>query len=82
VNEKQRLGNLKTNFCKKYEKSGRPCDFSRYVVARANVFKNPRQFYNFVNAKRKSSALPSWVRLNSIEAFTDPEIADIFAEFF
>jgi len=44
--------------------------------------KDPRQFYNFVNAKRKSSALPSSVRLNSIEAFTDPEIAGLFAEFF
>jgi len=44
--------------------------------------KDPRQFYNFVNAKRKSSALPSSVRLNSIEASTDPEIADLFAEFF
>jgi len=27
--------------------------------------KDPRQFYNFVNAKRNSSALPSPVRLNS-----------------
>jgi len=44
--------------------------------------KDPRQFYNFVNAKRKSSALPSSVRLNSIEASTDPETADFFAEFF
>jgi len=44
--------------------------------------KDPRQFYNFVNAKRKSSALPSSVRLNSIEASADPEIADLFAEFF
>jgi len=44
--------------------------------------KDPRQFYNFVNAKRKSSALPSSLRLNSIEASTDPEIVDLFAEFF
>jgi len=43
---------------------------------------DPRQFYNFVNARRKSSALPSSVRLNSIEASTDPEIADLFAVFF
>jgi len=40
------------------------------------------QFYNFVNAKRKSSALPSSVRLNSIEASTDLEIAALFTEFF
>jgi len=44
--------------------------------------KDPRQFYNFVNAKRKSSRLPSYLRLNSIEASTDPEIANLFAEFF
>jgi len=37
---------------------------------------DPRQFYNFVNAKLKSSALPSSVRLNSIEAYTD--LADLF----
>jgi len=44
--------------------------------------KYPRQLYNFVNAKRKSPALPSSVRLNSIEASMDPEITDLFAEFF
>jgi len=44
--------------------------------------KDPKQFYNFVNAKRNSSALPSSVRLNSFEGSTDPKIADLFAEFF
>jgi len=39
-------------------------------------------FQRFVSAKRKSSSLPSSVRLNSIEALTDPEIADLFSEFF
>jgi len=43
---------------------------------------DPKQFYYFVNAKRKSSALPSSERLNSMEASTDSEIADLFAEFF
>jgi len=43
---------------------------------------DPKKFYNFVNAKRKSSALPSSVRFNSMEASTDSEIADLFAEFF
>jgi len=42
----------------------------------------PKQFYNFVNAKRKSSALPSSVSFNSMEASTASEIADLFAEFF
>jgi len=46
------------------------------------ISKDPRQFYKFINAKWKSSALPSSVRLHSIEASTDPEIADLFAEFF
>jgi len=41
----------------------------------------PKQFYNFVNAKRKSSALPSSVRFNSMEASMDSEIADLFAEY-
>jgi len=44
--------------------------------------KDPRQFYNFVSAKRKSSALPTSERLSSIEASTDPEVADLLAEFF
>jgi len=43
--------------------------------------KDPRQFYIYGNALRKSSALPPSVRLNSIEASTDPKIADLFAEF-
>jgi len=42
---------------------------------------DPKQFYNFVNGKRKSSALPSSIRLNSMEASTDSKIADLFAEF-
>jgi len=37
TNQLQRLRNLKTNFYKKYKKSGRPSDFSRYVVARTNL---------------------------------------------
>jgi len=36
----------------------------------------------FVNAKRKTSTLLSSVRLHSMETSTDPEIADLFAEFF
>jgi len=32
---------------------------------------DPKQFYYFVNAKRKSSALPSSLRFNSMEASTD-----------
>jgi len=43
---------------------------------------DPKQFYNFVNAKRTSSALPSSVRFNSMEASTDSEISDLFSEFF
>jgi len=43
---------------------------------------DPKQFYNFVNAKRKYSALPSSVRFNPMEASTDSDIADLFAEFF
>jgi len=93
TNALQRLKNLKTNTYKKYKKSGKPSDFSKYVVARSdfNVYlsrckfefsNDPKQFYNFVNAKRKSSALPSSVRFNSMEASTDSEIADLFAEFF
>jgi len=77
TNQLQRLRNLKTNLYKKDKKSGRPSDFSRYVMARTNFnvlnshcysmylnrckfefSRDPRQFYNFVNAKRKSSALP------------------------
>jgi len=36
TNQLQRLRNLKTNFFKKFIKSGRPTDFSRYVMARNN----------------------------------------------
>jgi len=38
------------------------------------------QLYNFVNDKRKSLALPSSVCLNSIEASTEFEIADLFGQ--
>jgi len=55
--------------------------YSTWIRLKFQFSKDPRQFYNFVNAKRKSSALPLLVRLNSIEAATDPEIADQFAEF-
>jgi len=101
TNKVQSLRNHKTKLYKKYKMSGRPSDFSRYVVGRTNFnvlssncysmylnrckfefSKGPRQLYNFVHAKRKSSALPSSVRLNSIGAPMDPEIADLFAEFF
>jgi len=91
----QRLRNLKTNFFKKYKNLSRyvvartnfnvlnsHC-YSMYLNrCKFEFSKDPREFYNFVNAKRKSSALPSSVRLNSIEASTDPEIVDLFAEFF
>jgi len=40
---------------------------------------DPKQFYIFVNAKRKSSAFPSSLRFNSMEASTDSEIADLIA---
>jgi len=89
TNQLQRLRNLKTNFYKKYKKSGTNFNvlnshcYSMYLNrCKFEFSKDPREFYNFVNAKRKSSALPSSVRLNSIEASTDPEIADLFAEFF
>jgi len=44
--------------------------------------KDPRQIFNFGNAKRKSSALASSVWLNSIEEFMYSDIPDLFAEFF
>jgi len=56
-----------------------PCIWTEVNI---NFQKVPRQFDTFVNAKRKSSALPSSVRLNSIEAFTDVEIVDLYAEYF
>jgi len=81
TNQLQRLRNLKTNFYKKYKKSGTNFNvlnshcYSMYLNrCKFEFSKDPREFYNFVNAKRKSSALPSSVRLNSIEASTDPEI--------
>jgi len=39
--------------------------------------KDPRQFYNFVNVKRKSSELRSSVRFNSIKGSTESEIAKL-----
>jgi len=49
--------------------------YSMYLSRCKFEFSNdPKQFYNFVNAI--SSALPSSVRLNSMEASTDSEVAD------
>jgi len=53
--------------------------YSMYLSRCKFEFSNdPKQLYNFVNAKRKSSALPSSVRFNSMEASTDSKIADLF----
>jgi len=85
TNALQRLRNLKTNTYKKYKKCvvahlsfnvfNSHCYAMYLNRSKFEFSKDPRQFYNFVNAKRKSSALPSSVRLNSIEASSDPEIA-------
>jgi len=57
--------------------------YSMYLSRCKFKFSNdPKQFYNFVNVKHKSSAMTSSVRFNSMEASTDSEIAYLFAEFF
>jgi len=43
---------------------------------------NPKQFYNFVNTKRKSSSYPSSLKFQNSAANTDQAIADLFAQFF
>jgi len=43
---------------------------------------DPKQFYNFVNTKRKSSSYPSSLKFENSAANTDQAIADLFAQFF
>lgn len=49
---------------------------------RAKLNSNPKQFFNFVNSKRKSNGLPSHLKFGDEESSTDNGMADLFAEFF
>jgi hypothetical protein len=49
---------------------------------RAQFFQNPKQFYNFVNMKRKSAAFPCKLEFENAIADTDQAMADMFARFF
>jgi len=65
-----------------------------FTVLNAQCYKNylarcktqftldPKQFYNFVNTKRKSSSYPSSLKFENSAASTDQAIADLFAQFF
>ncbi|XP_055622265.1 uncharacterized protein LOC129765851 [Toxorhynchites rutilus septentrionalis] len=47
-----------------------------------NLRQNPRNFWKFVNSKRKNSTLPSNVLYNDVEANTHTECCELFAKFF
>jgi hypothetical protein len=49
---------------------------------RLQFAQDPKQFYNFVNLKRKSNSFPSSLFFGKNEASSDQAAADLFADFF
>ncbi|XP_075157586.1 uncharacterized protein LOC142230848 [Haematobia irritans] len=43
---------------------------------------DPKSFYKFVNSKRQSNTLPTYLKYQSLTADNDMDISDLFAEFF
>lgn len=47
-----------------------------------NLRSNPKQFFNYVNDKRKSKGVPSTVKFKNSEASNEQDVANLFATFF
>lgn len=95
------LKNIKSKLYKRFQRTGKSTDFSKYLIARANFlfhnkqsydiylnrcklnfFHNPKQFYSFVNSKRKCSGFPSSLFYGNKISSSDKDSAELFAEFF
>jgi len=88
--ELARLKNLKSRLYKKFRVSVSQDAFSRYLSAhnyylarcKTQLTLDPKQFYNFVNTKRKSSSYRSSLKFENSAANTDQTVADLFAHLF
>ncbi|XP_055527385.1 uncharacterized protein LOC129720000 [Wyeomyia smithii] len=57
--------------------------YKSYVLSvQANLRRNPKKFWSFVNSKRKSSAIPSEVFFNESTSSTESDACKLFATFF
>lgn len=57
--------------------------YKRHCIrTQANLRRNPRQFWNFVNTKRKESGLPTEMFLGNNTATTAPQKCELFATHF
>ena len=57
--------------------------YKSYVLrVQTDLRKNPRNFWNYVNSKRKCASVPLHVQLDSIETTSERESCELFAKFF
>ena len=57
--------------------------YNNYLnLMRCKLKSNPKDFYKFVNSKRKTDGFPSTMRYGNTESSEDLVIADFFANFF
>ena len=57
--------------------------YKSYVLSvQANLRRNPKKFWSFVNSNRKSSAIPSEVFFNESTSSTESDACKLFATFF
>lgn len=47
-----------------------------------NLYGKPKEFWRYLNAKRKSNGLPEVMNFNEKTAKSDEEKANLFAEYF
>ena len=57
--------------------------YKNYVLrVQTDLRKNPRNFWNFVNSKRKCSSIPSNICLDGFESSSDSDTCEMFAQYF
>ena len=66
----------------KFNMENRKCYQSYLAKVRCNINRNPKQFYNFVNSKRKVSSYPTAMKMNGVLYSGDSVISNVFADFF
>jgi len=66
----------------RYFKCNKDCYAAYLCRLKTRIQADPKQFYDFVNAKRKSSGFPSQLTLDDISSSSDNSAADLFADFF
>ena len=93
----RRLRNIKNRLFKNFKKSNTAVNYSKYSMARnrynsenstcytqhlAQMRHNTKNFFKFVNSKRRAQKFPSSMKLGSKKSSDNLEIANLFADFF